>query len=514
MSRLLALSLYQALVVVCSFIFAKVTIVTIYRLWWHPLARYPGPFFAKISDWYAAYHAYQGDIHKDVLHAHEKYGNIVRYGPNRLVFSTAEAMHDIHFAKNVRKSDAYKGILSGPNASNVHNALDKTDNQRKRKLIARWLSEDQLKQFESNILRQSEIFIKGIIESEVSPDGWTKPVNIANHCRYLIFDIASELTLGHNFQLQTNPTNRYMIHFASPLHRFNSAFVQSVDLAGYHLEKIFYPQALWYVWKLFREGSRFSAEKVQSMDKPHNPLISLLYKERDPESGKELSATQIWSELKFVMVTGAGSPASALAAIFFYLMRHPRCYEKLVKEIRSTFSDASEIHTGPKMSSCLFLQACIKEGFRLSPSTGAILWRNVEDGGLKIDGEHVDAGFDVGTGIYAMNHNEEYFPNASIFEPERWLLDETTSDLALASRAFTTFSMGPRRCLGQSLATTEIRDTIALVLWHLDLRRPKQTCNDIGGGKRGSVDENEFQQEDHIVSFFDGPCLEFRRRSF
>lgn len=302
-----------------------------------------------------------------------------------------------------------------------------------------------------------------------------------------------------------------MIRFVSPLHRFNSAFVQSVDLARYHIEKIFYPQGLWYIWKILKEGQRFSAERFT--DKSGNTLLSFLYKERDSGTGAKLSVAEIWSELKFVMVTGGGSPASALASILFYLMRHPKCYARLVEEIRSTFVDASEIHSGSKMASCHYLHACITEGLRISPPTGGVLWRKVEEGGLMIDGEYVGPDYDVGIGVYALNHSEKFFPNAIAFKPERWLPDETESDIRLASRAFTTFSMGPRQCLGRNLATMELCNAIALLLWQLDLRRPKESRLDIGGGIEGSMDENEFQQEDHIVSFFDGPCIEFRRRS-
>ena len=41
----------------------KILYACLERLYWHPLAKYPGPFVAKLTDWYAAYHAYIGDLH-------------------------------------------------------------------------------------------------------------------------------------------------------------------------------------------------------------------------------------------------------------------------------------------------------------------------------------------------------------------------------------------------------------------------------------------------------------------
>lgn len=51
--------------------------VVVYRLTLHPLAKYPGPFLAKATDIYLAYHAWKGDRHLEFNRCHEKYGRIV-----------------------------------------------------------------------------------------------------------------------------------------------------------------------------------------------------------------------------------------------------------------------------------------------------------------------------------------------------------------------------------------------------------------------------------------------------
>lgn len=252
----------------------------------------------------------------------------------------------------------------------------------------------------------------------------------------------------------------------------------------------------------------------QQSDISGESLLSLLCQVEDADTGKRMDMTEIWSELRFFMVTGAGSPASALASILFYLMRNADCYHKLVKEIRSTFSAVSEIHSGAKMASCDYLHAFITESLRMSPPVRGILWREVESGGINIDGEYVSPGCDIGTGIYAFHHNEADFPNPFMFNPERWIQEEAENSVGIESKTTLAFSTGPRQCIGRSLPMMILCDVVALLLWQLDLRRTGGEQGDVGGGVEGTVDENEFQQKDHIVSFFDGPCIEFRKRLF
>ena len=94
-----------------SLLTLKCASIVIYRITFHPLARYPGPLLAKVTDAYAAYHGFCGDIHVDIWKCHAKYGTsyvisltysslisrsigtFVRYGPNRVVMNTQESLH-------------------------------------------------------------------------------------------------------------------------------------------------------------------------------------------------------------------------------------------------------------------------------------------------------------------------------------------------------------------------------------------------------------------------------------
>lgn len=153
-------------------------------------------------------------------------------------------------------------------------------------------------------------------------------------------------------------------------------------------------------------------------------------------------------------------------------------YQAAVAEVRSRFATPEDVHFGPELNSCSYLRACLDESMRMSPPTGGALWREVTGGGMTIDGYRIPAGCDVGTGIYAIHHNEAYFPDAFAFRPQRWVEAETdgaaadsgTTEVSSARAAFVPFSVGPRSCIGKGLAVSELMLSLAVLLRSFDLR--------------------------------------------
>jgi hypothetical protein len=60
--------------------------VAIYRLYFHPLARFPGPIFARLTPIPCAISLLRGRMPMWVKHCHDKYGPVVRVSPNELAF--------------------------------------------------------------------------------------------------------------------------------------------------------------------------------------------------------------------------------------------------------------------------------------------------------------------------------------------------------------------------------------------------------------------------------------------
>jgi hypothetical protein len=70
----------------------------VYMRYLHPLAKYPGPFAASLTNLWKAYTMYQGHMEYVIRDLHDKHGAIVRIGPNDLVISHPDAVKQIYLS--------------------------------------------------------------------------------------------------------------------------------------------------------------------------------------------------------------------------------------------------------------------------------------------------------------------------------------------------------------------------------------------------------------------------------
>ena len=249
-----------------------------------------------------------------------------------------------------------------------------------------------------------------------------------------------------------------------------------------------------------------------------NDILAYLINGVDPETGTAFNTTDIVTEANVLLLAGGDTMGGALCTIFFYLSRNRHAYDKVAAEIRTTFQSRSELGLGPKLKSCTYLRACIDEGLRLEG--GATFWREAGPGGATVCGEYIPPGYEAGICMYAIGHNEEYFPSPFAYQPERWLPSETDpakqEQLAAAKAAHQPFSLGPRSCVAKNLATVVMELTLATLIWEMDFSVAEGAVGRTGAGRPGlgygREREDEFQLYGNFTLTKEGPVLQFRKR--
>ncbi len=250
-------------------------------------------------------------------------------------------------------------------------------------------------------------------------------------------------------------------------------------------------------------------------------MFHYLYQAKDPETGQPAySKDELLAEASLLMIAGSDTTSVTLCGFFFYITHYPHVYAKLVKYIRNTFASIDEIVEGQKLSSCQYLRACLDETLRLTPAGTSEFARTILPGGLEIDGEIYPEGVSVGTTSWAYGRNEEVYGDASIYRPERWIVDEangiTAESVAQIKSSFHPFAAGPGNCVGQNLVVLEMMLVTARTLYRMDIRlAPGSTLgegtSELGWGRR---DKNQFQVEDAYIAIRHGPMVQFRKRQF
>ncbi|CAJ2509677.1 Uu.00g147030.m01.CDS01 [Anthostomella pinea] len=501
--------------------------IVVYRLFFHPLAKYPGPLLAKITDAHQLYHAWKGDRHLQFWRMHEQYGNIVRFGPSSVSFNSNTALKSIYgFKANVRKAEFYDAFVHP--APNTHNTRDKVLHARKRRVLSQAFSDSAVKEMDRYILANVRSFCEQIgLGARDERKGWTDTKNMADWCNYLAMDILGDLCFGKAFHMLERPDNRYaldLVSLATTRHLICGTMRLVEKL---HLDKVLFHKIANGRAKYLAYSKAQLAERTKlGDDTDRRDFFYHLLKARDPETGQGFATPELWGESNLLIIAGSDTTSTAMAATLFYIVRSPVALQKASEEVRAKFSDVEEICQGPSLTSCVYLRACIDEAMRMSPSVGGIAPREVLPGGITIDGEFIPEGVVTGTPHYTIHHNAAYFPQPFSYIPERWMAGSSKSfggvgestfteqDVALAQSAFCPFSVGPRGCIGKGLAYIEMMTTMARVLFLYDLRKsagfdPAEGSMDLEWGRQ-RVDE--FQLMDQFTSLKNGPMVEFRKR--
>lgn len=100
------LNIAEAVVLILSLRFLVTTILVllilypisqiVYNVYFHPLAKIPGPFLWSASRIPFVYHLLRGSLIKSQQRFHNKYGPVFRMAPDEVSFASEEAWHDIY----------------------------------------------------------------------------------------------------------------------------------------------------------------------------------------------------------------------------------------------------------------------------------------------------------------------------------------------------------------------------------------------------------------------------------
>ncbi|KAI5366517.1 Putative cytochrome P450 [Septoria linicola] len=439
----------------------------IYNIWFHPLRKFPGPLASRASALPYIRQNLNGDSIFWTIKLHEKYGEVVRFTPNQLSFSGADAYRDLYGFKKAGNASLQKDpdfyINPSSEVRDLINSNDE-DHARMRRIFSNAFSDRALKLQEPLFLVHIDKLVSKIRE------GPGKKQNLVQLYNFTTFDIMGDLTFGEPLGMLDD----------SSYHPWVAAIISSFRF-GVYLHSIRYfpavealltkyciPRSLREKMKLHKE---FSVQRVdRRLEKVDaRPDIWGLVLEKVQYHG--LSREEMYTNADLFMLAGTETTATLLSGLTFHLLASPTKLETLTREIRSAFAQEEEI-TVERLQALRYLNACLEEGLRMYPPVAQGLPRKCPPGAPTIvDGHQVPAGSTVQVSNLAAFRNPNNFRDPYAFVPERWLTDLPEGALFLHDKkhAFQPFSLGPRACLGKNMAYHEMRLILTKLLFNFDL---------------------------------------------
>ncbi|KAH7336568.1 cytochrome P450 monooxygenase-like protein [Rhexocercosporidium sp. MPI-PUGE-AT-0058] len=444
-----------------------VLIKVVHNIYFHPLSNFPGPKWAAASNLFYVF-GWTGGRWAFVLEdLHKKYGPVVRFAPNDLDFATAESYQDIYGTatkgrKQFLKGDWYNQGPGGTRSLVMSNERDPVKHHDAKKLLA--------PAFSSSALRAQTVFVLKYVNmwvEQIKKRGNTgKGINMEEWYNWLTFDIIGDLAFGESFGAVENAQGHEWV----PTIKRGIAEGQLTDV----YRRV--PLLRYFPWLVRgrRTATHRLANSKRSRDLVQRRLKSCTEREDFfshiiKDKDLDLSLMYLTGQANMLVIAGSETVATFLAGTTFYLLHNPRALERLTQEVRSAYESSSDIN-GDTTQPLPYLNAVISEGLRIFPPVPAGLPR--VSTGDTISGYSVPAGTSVTSSFWTTSHSSQYFTSPRSFCPERWLAhdhafweDRFADDVKDASRPF---SIGPRACIGISLAELEMRIILARLAWEFD----------------------------------------------
>ncbi|KAK3681110.1 cytochrome P450 [Podospora appendiculata] len=497
--------------VVCGGLFLTILLLalcqSIYNIFFHPLASYPGPLHYRACELPRLFQEWRGNTVHRWAELHDKYGDVVRIAPNQLSYISVSAWRDIYGARGTLKSGGNEMlkeelVFPGDDFEFFHPAkpmisCDGVNHTRHRRAVGNAFSDRALRAYEPVLVQYINKMMDRLqqhADGTGHGSGLGNAVNIMDWFHFVMFDITSALVFGKSFGNLDN--GRY--------HPWVARVFPGMKLIAWSMVVAAIPGlgrlVSWLLPKrMVTEAKRHMQSIVDMTESRRTSILNppphrhadfmdyILPNIKDGSHGRQeqhkesvLSTEELYLNSQLLCIAGSETTASLLAGAVYFLSRPESAQHKdrLLSELRDIFASEDDI-TPHRLNKAMHLTAVLHECLRLYPPGAINMPRTVPPGGASIDGRYVPGGAIVGIAQYAAYRSATHWTDPLVFAPERWLAGTNTGNKDSAGdvgryandrrEVFKPFSYGPRNCIGQNLAMAECRLIVARLFWRFEV---------------------------------------------
>ncbi|KAJ5769986.1 uncharacterized protein N7511_002037 [Penicillium nucicola] len=426
----------------------------IYRVYFSPLAKFPGPKLAGLTTLYQAYYDiyHGGKFFKKLEQLHEVYGPIVRVNPHELHIIDPDFI-EVLFTGATKKREKYKWLgraLLAPDS--VASTTGHDCHRMRRSVLNPFFSKLSIRRLENRIQNTAEKLMDRLLKA--GKTGEILPIKLpfmAATC-----DIISEYCFGVSTNyVEQDDYNRGWFDAADLM--FNMAWPMTyISWLGPLMERV--PQS---VLSIINPG-------LKSFQDMHTRWIDQIETTRRSGKPDDVDVT-LFHEAQVMVLGGQDTTSYILTCTIFQLLSHPDMLRRVKAELETVLPDSNSPPSLVIVEKLPYLSAVIAESLRVYPASLVRMTRVAPEDTMvyhdKTSGKYwvIEPGTPVTMTALDNNMDPGKFPDPYKFDPERFIENPRLDKYVL------TFSRGTRICLGLNLAYAELYIILARIFRKFDL---------------------------------------------
>ena len=213
-----------------------------------------------------------------------------------------------------------------------------------------------------------------------------------------------------------------------------------------------------------RVDARILAEvrRRRGTEERDDTVLDALVHGRDADTGDQLDDVEIRDQAVTLIVAGYETTSAALAWAVHGMLTTPGVWGRAATEVSERLDNRSATAlTAEDLRHLPYLTGVVQETLRLYPPVVVIARWTGE--GLSIAGRTIRPGPSTIISPYVSHRLGETWPDPVTFRPERWIPGDPAWRKPKPYE-FLPFGGGPHRCIGASMATTELTAMLAALL--------------------------------------------------
>jgi cytochrome P450 len=202
-------------------------------------------------------------------------------------------------------------------------------------------------------------------------------------------------------------------------------------------------------------------EQRRSKGIQRSDLLSMLMSARDKRTGEPMHDKELIDEVMTLIVAGHETSASGLNWLWYLVSQHP----EIELELQAAVDQLSSPTAVDSLLSLDLVRHVVDETLRLYPPGWLITRRAIGDDVL--GGFPIAPGTDILISPYLLHRHPRYWEEPEQFRPQRFAAADAKERYRFV---YLPFVVGPRHCVGETFALTEMQIHVAVVIRNLSLR--------------------------------------------